>query len=1095
MDASGILSVKSQMKCRSIGTALASAVLEWFLICLLFIEAFFSYLITKFACYYKLQTPCLLCTRLDHILGNKKLKYYCDLMCGKHKLEISSLVLCHAHNKLADVHGMCERCLFSFATINKSNAETYRLLVGKLGEGCGFGSNEDHLLGDHTPRTQYCSCCDEPWIPKGYGQSLMQNDIIGSEAAEFDARLSAAAEFDARLSAAAEFDACLSGTAVCVQENSHKIERSIPVIVTRERSIIEFDSLPHIGYTELKVNSDTESEVLFSDDDDNANAQSRAINPEEDVSVRCVQTEPQIISLHDDPTSENLIDSVAALQTPISIPHLQSAFVNFHDITSISPIISIGHGLEELQWQQADNKFDPSAVPELISLDEISPSSIAKETPVEEAKGIDHSSVDGVIPSLDAKETPVEEPKGIDHSSIHGVTPSLNAKETPVEEPKGIDHSSVDGVTPSLDAKETPVEEPKGIDHSSVDGVTPSLDAKETLVEEPKEIDLSSVDGVTPSLDAKETPVEEPKGIDHSSVDGVTPSLDAKETPVEEPKGIDHSSVDGVTPLLDSKETLEEASKESILAAEDILIPPPSVARETPVEDTESSKLTSVDDVHPKSDRKPPLTLISTGSQLISLVDFLPSSGGAETPIQGLQGSCFTKSEEIWETAVTDGEEISKMGNRSATVNETASETNIVSGDNGHQAPNLLELGDAYKLAIGNRGRQFSGALAEQWIGKDSSRLTDDLRILFSQVSSARELTMNDASPRVPVSPHLSSLSDETKNLDSSNAIGIHLLQRRISLERNESGLSMDGSIVGEIEGESAVDRLKRQIEHDKKLLTALYKEVEEERNASAVSTNQAMAMITRLQEEKATLQMEALQYLRMMEEQSEYDMEALQRTNDLLSEREKEIQDLQAEIEFYRNNQSELLWENPDNSHQVRGRHMSSADKNVGTSVDNAVLNFDDEREYILECLKKLENRIFLYSNNQINMVNGEHTGNEVNAVNSKLGFQINCEVDENDKGNGPESIEKSDLIRNAYNEMFHSGQSTPLPTGGVDLDLLADEVSDLNERLKALESDRSFIEHSINSIRIGDEGLQFIEEIAAYLKELRSIRIRGTD
>ncbi|KAA8537057.1 hypothetical protein F0562_029535 [Nyssa sinensis] len=36
-------------------------------------------------------------------------------------------------------------------------------------------------------------------------------------------------------------------------------------------------------------------------------------------------------------------------------------------------------------------------------------------------------------------------------------------------------------------------------------------------------------------------------------------------------------------------------------------------------------------------------------------------------------------------------------------------------------------------------------------------------------------------------------------------------------------------------------------------LMAALYKELEEERNASAVAANQMMAMITRLKEEKAT--------------------------------------------------------------------------------------------------------------------------------------------------------------------------------------------------------------------------------------------------
>jgi len=48
--------------------------------------------------------------------------------------------------------------------------------------------------------------------------------------------------------------------------------------------------------------------------------------------------------------------------------------------------------------------------------------------------------------------------------------------------------------------------------------------------------------------------------------------------------------------------------------------------------------------------------------------------------------------------------------------------------------------------------------------------------------------------------------------------------------------------------------------------------ELEEERSAAAIAANQMMAMINRLQEEKAAIQMEALQYQRMMEEQSEYD-------------------------------------------------------------------------------------------------------------------------------------------------------------------------------------------------------------------------------
>ena len=129
MATTGISSSEWRKLSPGVTTALASAFLEWLLIFFLFIDAVFSYVIAKFAGYCKLQIPCLLCSRLDHVLGKE------DLICSGHKTEISSLVLCRAHDKLVNVQGMCESCLFSFATINKSNAETYRLLVGKLGEG------------------------------------------------------------------------------------------------------------------------------------------------------------------------------------------------------------------------------------------------------------------------------------------------------------------------------------------------------------------------------------------------------------------------------------------------------------------------------------------------------------------------------------------------------------------------------------------------------------------------------------------------------------------------------------------------------------------------------------------------------------------------------------------------------------------------------------------------------------------------------------------------------------------------------------------------------------------------------------------------
>ncbi|KAK4778582.1 hypothetical protein SAY86_006110 [Trapa natans] len=99
----------------------------------------------------------------------------------------------------------------------------------------------------------------------------------------------------------------------------------------------------------------------------------------------------------------------------------------------------------------------------------------------------------------------------------------------------------------------------------------------------------------------------------------------------------------------------------------------------------------------------------------------------------------------------------------------------------------------------------------------------------------------------------------------------------------------------------SIMNQLRKKIRLDGKSLLALYMELDEEKSASEVAANNAMAMITRLQAEKAAVQMEAMQYQRMMEEQTEYDQEALQETNDLLDEREHELNILEAELEVYR--------------------------------------------------------------------------------------------------------------------------------------------------------------------------------------------------
>nr|GEW75862.1 myosin-binding protein 1-like [Tanacetum cinerariifolium] len=83
----------------NLSKALEYAVCEWLLMFLLFIDACFTYLISKFASYSRLQIPCILCSRHDHVLAKNKTGVYWDSICDHHKSEISSVVLCNVHDK------------------------------------------------------------------------------------------------------------------------------------------------------------------------------------------------------------------------------------------------------------------------------------------------------------------------------------------------------------------------------------------------------------------------------------------------------------------------------------------------------------------------------------------------------------------------------------------------------------------------------------------------------------------------------------------------------------------------------------------------------------------------------------------------------------------------------------------------------------------------------------------------------------------------------------------------------------------------------------------------------------------------------------
>lgn len=94
---------------------------------------------------------------------------------------------------------------------------------------------------------------------------------------------------------------------------------------------------------------------------------------------------------------------------------------------------------------------------------------------------------------------------------------------------------------------------------------------------------------------------------------------------------------------------------------------------------------------------------------------------------------------------------------------------------------------------------------------------------------------------------------------------------------------------------------LEQALEQEHATRSALYFELEKERSAAATAADEAMAMILRLQEEKASVEMEARQFQRMMEEKSTYDAEEMNILKEIIVKRETEKHFLEKEVEAYR--------------------------------------------------------------------------------------------------------------------------------------------------------------------------------------------------
>ncbi|KAK4802536.1 hypothetical protein SAY86_000739 [Trapa natans] len=437
----------------------------------------------------------------------------------------------------------------------------------------------------------------------------------------------------------------------------------------------------------------------------------------------------------------------------------------------------------------------------------------------------------------------------------------------------------------------------------------------------------------------------------------------------------------------------------------------------------------------------------------------------------------------------------------------------------------------------------------------------EEQHLEVSQEDIAEELYENNSEPETKKEPdELPSAPEETAEIsevkDASQTLNLETeaeeekfpktptslectrnwKKKLLMSERRDSSMedSLDGSVLSEImdgmDAAATIERLKSALTSERKALRALYAELEEERSASAIAANHTMAMITRLQEEKAVMQMEALQYQRMMEEQSEYDQEALQLLNELMMKREKEKQQLEEELQVYREKFSEyeakegLIDESPahdsgDDDEMLIDLNRQLGEDDINTTsdeivnleelavdcmnnmneLDDSLAEFEEERLSILNQLKSLEDKLLMMSGDgeslfHLHSMEKEEEEEEEERVSfpedgsMRIMAKKLLPLLDAAEGDGPE--EKAcmgDLV--APQEDSEEGEREAKRVN------IVEEVDRVYERLQALEEDQEFLNHCMNSMKKGDEGMNLLREILQHLRDLKNVELRERD
>jgi Zein-binding len=293
---------------------------------------------------------------------------------------------------------------------------------------------------------------------------------------------------------------------------------------------------------------------------------------------------------------------------------------------------------------------------------------------------------------------------------------------------------------------------------------------------------------------------------------------------------------------------------------------------------------------------------------------------------------------------------------------------------------------------------------------------------------------------------------------------------------------SIASSGVVRVETEIEIAALRETVARQLETIQVLSAELDEERNAAESAANDVMAMILKLQRDKAEAQMEARQFKRFAEEKMAHDNDELSSLEDLLLRREEMLQTLSAKLYAYRMKFEKLGFTESDLERDADVLDLTKypplkCAELVQVPIENEeVVEIYEFGDNPAEELNEIENRIF-------NLEKEEEEGNaeelegeaeEGRQEEVEREGQVNRDDDEDDVAD-----EMSDRV---YTIDTVHGTSTPMVKVSGDNDV---DIKKLYMRLEALEADRESMRRALIAMRTEKAQLVLLQEIAQQLSK----------